>query len=238
MTPSPDPTPIADILAGDWQTRIAALMAEAKRRDAEPQPPQDLDRLRRQRRDQLVAGLTAAGFPRIPTERAADTGWDGIPADEAHWLRRWLDSDRSRSLALVGCHGCRKTGALVALAAALWRDGWRDVAYVGGDALHRTAYSDEGRERLARVRWLVADDLGGCGQVSEHVRAMVEWLLDTRYANGRPTAVSTNHRSLEALGGIYGPGVVSRLLDRSVYAVRRWSSDVDTRTGRRGEWRS
>ena len=132
-------------------------------------------------------------------------------------VRDWQGSD-GEGLVLMGPTG---TGKTVSAIYAAWRMWYQDPVLVDSDATFASAVSVS-RHIFSRDRWLtdvaaraallIVDDWG---VDSDHdwVRSEMDWLVDARWRNLRPTIVTTNLRPTDGTGSFSRsyPRALSRL---------------------------
>lgn len=143
----------------------------------------------------------------------------------------WLDSETAYGLLINGPVGTGKTRLAAAIMAEVVRakasgrmvlarrllsELWEDTSQGGGCAA---------LDRLLKVPWLVIDDLGHEGRVSEAVVGAFHELLSTRCGNYQRTIITTN-LSLEEISQQYDASIASRL--------RAWTHIVVAGKDRRG----
>lgn len=155
--------------------------------------------------------------------------------DRADMLREWINLEavdaRSSCILVNGPVGTGKSRLAVAILAEVLRVEEHTPSYVPSDRRPRgerarfvlarrllnelwrdTSASDGGgaMDTWARTRWLVIDDLGHEGRVSEAGLGAFHELLSLRCGNYERTVVTTN-LSLEEIGAAYDPSIASRL---------------------------
>jgi DNA replication protein DnaC len=183
------------------QEERKARQVESARREA--------IRLERERRSSLLA----AGVPLRPLESAE------APIDTPALREAWRDVDL---LVLAGTPGVGKS-----VAACVWlcingdREGcipsWRWIQ--AGEIARGFAYDAEAFKSIVSVRALVIDDLGleYLDQKDRYLSTMEE-ILSARYANRRPTLLTTN-LTPEKFKERYGERLVSRINEDGAFVV-------------------
>jgi DNA replication protein DnaC len=83
---------------------------------------------------------------------------------------------------------------------------------------------------LKKPSLLILDDVGLGQTGSESDRRIIESIVDGRWSASKPTAISTNAESVNALETYVGPRVVSRLLDKTLGSGIVLVSGSDYRT--------
>lgn len=84
---------------------------------------------------------------------------------------------------------------------------------------------------VARVPWLILDDIGVEGTLTEFARGRLFYLVDERMRNLLPTVITTNLRLARGEGGELGERVVSRLLEAN-RSISRTLEGPDRRAAR------
>jgi len=179
----------------------------------------------RERLGQYGVPSTLRHVTLVPSDRDAEYGLKPYIPDSNHPKQqaavvdclKVTDATEQYQLLLTGPSGTGKTHLVCALVRELTRK--RRVrhahfAYVP-DLTHQLSYERgfEARDELIRltqnIDLLVLDDLGAI-RIGDFERDMLMLILHQRHANGRSSIVTTNE-SLEHLGDLIGPRLVSRM---------------------------
>lgn len=179
--------------------------------------------------DEWVRERIAARLAVVRSRRPAQLCHPGVlHHDLIGWSDR-LRANRPGNLVLTGPVGVGKSWSVWEVLDRSVQAGWRGSWEIASAADWQTAISPPtDREALALWRGvdlLALDDLGAV-RVNEWALELLGGLIDDRWANGRPTVITTNVRDL---GQALGPRIVSRLGD----GLTLVSLDGDDRRGTR-----
>jgi DNA replication protein DnaC len=232
----PDLTAVGDI-AERAMANAERAREEQQRREADPtyRRQRESDTARR-----LLSRMEAAGFPR---RHLRNCTWDGVPEPERSQIEAWASVPDLMGMVISGSVGTGKTAAVVVACRELVERRGIEAHFVHAERLLDTlATNDRERndrdtvERWTRCDLLVIDDLGAGGKRQAWVLGKFELLVNRRWEAALPTVVTTNLRSPDALAGIYGEPVRSRLCDPDAADVVQWTHRQDRRVGGTG-WR-
>lgn len=219
---------------GDLTSRSRANGEEARRRaQLAAADPERQTAMAEARQRAMVARMVASGFPERHVRRCT---WAGIAEPERSQLRGWAADPARLGLVISGSVGTGKTGAVTVACRTVMEEEGTDARFVHCEALLALLASSERAARdtltaLAGCGLLVIDDLGAGGRRPAWVVGRFELLINQRQGALLPTVVTTNLRGPEALAATYGAPLRSRLCDREMAHVVRWSQREDRRVG-------